>query len=661
MADRQPKAAPQSQITPASPTSSLFEQRGFADPVDTFASTGSVGETPSLQTQRDRSARLGHQFRAVNPTPSPAIQPQISLIQNKSTDQDHHTEDPSTAAIGSVGSISTSIQRQVLQALFGSRFSRRRSGSSETPSASTDASLGSRTLRLSDPMMEGEDVRELQEKLIEQGHSVGSSGADGIFGQGTHTAVMAFQTAEGIQVDGIVGPETLSQLTVPTAPETSAEPEIPEEPASESQTPEPETSPEAPTSDQPPAPALEVPSEDVDIMARTLYGEARGESAEGKAGVGWVIRHRADRPAWPAGIAAVCQQPYQFSCWNPGDPNLEQLQSVTTENPIFAECVQIANQVISGAIPDPTNGADHYYANYIAPPSWAQGETPVAQIGVHLFFNLTGTQQPTTPGQEETNAQAGGEESTGERTLKLTEPPMRGEDVRQVQEQLIDLGHAVGRYGADGIFGQSTHEAVMAFQRSVGIEVDGIVGPQTRQQLSSPTTSPQPDPDQEETAQSEPSDSPQNSSDPQGEETPYGTKLPNGDIQFTENFRLSEFTRSQTAQEQGLNNDVPEELLGNLYELCVNVLQPLRDALGPVTITSGYRSPAVNEAVGGSATSQHMAGQAADLVISGKSVRQVCNYIDQNLPHDQLIYEFGSWTHVSYVSSGNRYQYFDIT
>ncbi len=189
--------------------------------------------------------------------------------------------------------------------------------------------------------------------------------------------------------------------------------------------------------------------------------------------------------------------------------------------------------------------------------------------------------------------------------------------------------------------------------------MDGVVGPQTREQLNSPTSQPEATP--EDPTREAPAKEPQTPEESEGEQTEYGTRLPNGDIQFTENFRLSEFTKSATADRLGLNNEVPENLLKNLYALCVNVLQPLRDAMGPVTITSGYRSPAVNEEIGGSSTSQHMAGEAADLVISGKSVRQVCNYIDRNLPHDQLIYEFGSWTHVSYRSSGNRYQYFDIT
>ena len=86
-----------------------------------------------------------------------------------------------------------------------------------------------------------------------------------------------------------------------------------------------------------------------------------------------------------------------------------------------------------------------------------------------------------------------------------------------------------------------------------------------------------------------------------------------------------------------------------LQALVEDILQPLRDAVGvPVNVTSGYRSPAVNRAVGGSRTSQHVLGEAADIVVAGMAPRAVCQkIIDMGLPFDQLIQEFGRWTHVS--------------
>ncbi len=450
MADRQSKSVPQSEVAPPSPQShSVFEPRGFGDPIGespiAVGPTASQTDPPALQTQLDRSARLGHHFSAVASTPSPSVQPQFSPFQASSPDHDLNPK-RSTPEISLSGG-GSAIQRQLAQVLQG-----RRSGQGGSPQETSAGALGSRTLRLSDPMMRGEDVRQLQEKLIERGHSVGSSGADGVLGRDTEDGVKAFQTSQGIEVDGIAGPETFGKLTA-SAPD---DPQQQEDTSAERET--DNSDPES-ESENPSAPALEIPSEDVDIMARTLYGEARGESAQGKATVGGVTRNRTARPAWPSGIAAVCQQPWQFSCWNAGDPNLPQLRSVTTANPVFAECVEIANQVVSGSIPDVTNGADHYYANYISPPNWAKGETPVAQIGVHLFFNLTGTQQPATQNPTETD-QTGDASSAGERTLRLSDPPMRGDDVRHIQEQLIGLGHSVGRYGADGVFGQNTYEAV---------------------------------------------------------------------------------------------------------------------------------------------------------------------------------------------------------
>jgi hypothetical protein len=98
----------------------------------------------------------------------------------------------------------------------------------------------------------------------------------------------------------------------------------------------------------------------------------------------------------------------------------------------------------------------------------------------------------------------------------------------------------------------------------------------------------------------------------------------------------------------------------NLRALAENVLQPTRDALGAVKVTSAYRSPAVNSKVGGAKTSQHVQGQAADLKFDGGN-DVLFHWIKDNLDFDQLIWEFGSdtapsWVHVSYSSSKNRKQ-----
>jgi len=98
-----------------------------------------------------------------------------------------------------------------------------------------------------------------------------------------------------------------------------------------------------------------------------------------------------------------------------------------------------------------------------------------------------------------------------------------------------------------------------------------------------------------------------------------------------------------------LDNMPGPKQIESLRTLATDILQPLRDAVGvPVNVTSAYRSPAVNKAVGGAKTSQHVLGEAADIVVAGMSPREVCEeIIRQYLPFDQLIQEFGRWTHVS--------------
>jgi hypothetical protein len=124
----------------------------------------------------------------------------------------------------------------------------------------------------------------------------------------------------------------------------------------------------------------------------------------------------------------------------------------------------------------------------------------------------------------------------------------------------------------------------------------------------------------------------------------------------TKNFTLQELTATKT----GLPNALPKHLEANLRALAEKVLQPTRDALGAVKVTSAYRSPAVNSKVGGAKTSQHVQGQAADLKCeAGNEV--LFNWIRDNLDFDQLIWEFGtdkapSWVHVSYSNTKNRKQ-----
>lgn len=119
---------------------------------------------------------------------------------------------------------------------------------------------------------------------------------------------------------------------------------------------------------------------------------------------------------------------------------------------------------------------------------------------------------------------------------------------------------------------------------------------------------------------------------------------------LSHNFYLDEFTRSDAAEAHGITIIVEpgSEIERNIQRLVDTVLQPLRDALGPVTITSGYRPPRVNGLIGGSSTSQHKYGLAADIDVHGHTPLQVAEWIRDNIDgYDQLIHEFGRWVHVS--------------
>jgi N-acetylmuramoyl-L-alanine amidase len=128
--------------------------------------------------------------------------------------------------------------------------------------------------------------------------------------------------------------------------------------------------------------------EDLEIMSKTVYGEARGESYEGKVAVAYVIINRWLKKSWYGdSIAGVCKKPYQFSCWNENDPNLNTLRYVKLSNsPPFVACVKACLEAIGDVKKDITEGATHYHTSTISP-KWAEGKVPVVEIGHHLFYN----------------------------------------------------------------------------------------------------------------------------------------------------------------------------------------------------------------------------------------------------------------------------------
>lgn len=134
-------------------------------------------------------------------------------------------------------------------------------------------------------------------------------------------------------------------------------------------------------------------------------------------------------------------------------------------------------------------------------------------------------------------------------------------------------------------------------------------------------------------------------------------------MKLTENLSLAEVTKSATAIRMGIANTPSATHLIALKEVSKNIFQPCREHFGkPLAVTSGYRSEALNEAIGGSKTSQHSKGEALDLdadVFGGFSNAELFNYIKDHLDFDQLIWEFGNnnnpaWVHCSYKTQGNR-------
>ena len=133
-------------------------------------------------------------------------------------------------------------------------------------------------------------------------------------------------------------------------------------------------------------------------------------------------------------------------------------------------------------------------------------------------------------------------------------------------------------------------------------------------------------------------------------------------MQLSKHFKLEEFTKSMTATRKGIDNTPGAGEIKNLENLCYEILEPLRAKFDkPITITSGYRSPQLSEAIGSKSTSQHCKGMASDIEIFGIPNIQTAYWIQANCDFDQLILEFynpddpaGGWVHVSYKEKGSN-------
>jgi spore germination cell wall hydrolase CwlJ-like protein len=131
----------------------------------------------------------------------------------------------------------------------------------------------------------------------------------------------------------------------------------------------------------------------VDVLARTIYGEARGENIAGKEAIACVIINRVKKAKennnnfwWGNSVDEVCLKPWQFSCWNKNDPNRDKILKISKKDPVFKSCYRIARRGVCGLLKDKTGGATHYHTKNINP-KWSLYKVPSAQIGNHFFYN----------------------------------------------------------------------------------------------------------------------------------------------------------------------------------------------------------------------------------------------------------------------------------
>lgn len=125
----------------------------------------------------------------------------------------------------------------------------------------------------------------------------------------------------------------------------------------------------------------------VDVVARTIWGEARGEGYRGMQAVANVITYRANNPGWWGhDFESVCLKPWQFSVWNEGDPNRDLILNVTANDPAFSDALEIASKAVLGELEDVTGGAHSYYNPAVVQPYWADSMREVAVIGTHRFM-----------------------------------------------------------------------------------------------------------------------------------------------------------------------------------------------------------------------------------------------------------------------------------
>lgn len=183
---------------------------------------------------------------------------------------------------------------------------------------------------------QGEEVRQIQKKLTELGYDPGK--ADGIYGQQTKNAVIAFQKAKGLSADGIAGPKTLKALGI--------------------------------SQDQGQG---QFSSSDIQLLTTIVSAESRGEPYEGQVAVAAVILNRIEHPSFPNSLAGVIYQPGAFSCLDDGGVNA----------PVADSAYQAARDAINGW--DPSGGAVYYYNPDKSTNKWIFSRPVITVIGQHRF------------------------------------------------------------------------------------------------------------------------------------------------------------------------------------------------------------------------------------------------------------------------------------
>lgn len=129
---------------------------------------------------------------------------------------------------------------------------------------------------------------------------------------------------------------------------------------------------------------MDVSNYDLEIAARTIWAESRGEPEEGQKAVAHVLINRLHSGKWSSTLAGVCISRLQFSCWNQDDPNRLKMNELPSDDPLLTKFHYFLEQAMTE--PDPINGALYYYSISIPVPVWVKNLTFVKQIGNHRFY-----------------------------------------------------------------------------------------------------------------------------------------------------------------------------------------------------------------------------------------------------------------------------------